>query len=100
MCRPKYLYHTTLKSNKESILQNGLIRRPYIWCGKETKPFCIYCSERPDSWWNTIEYMVFKINISSMKDVKMTSFNMENLDEILIWTDLISPDLISIEKEY
>ena len=81
----KFLYHVSPKENTESILEQGLIR----------KGFAVYCSEKPDSWWQP-GLTIFKIDISNIKH-EMTTFLPES-DEILIWGN-IQPEFISIYSE-
>ena len=79
------LYHTTLKSNLESILKEGL---------KPSKLGIIYLSENPNSWWSGEEYITLEINMEGYKN-KLTTFNMPDLDEILCWGS-IEPSQIKV----
>jgi hypothetical protein len=86
MDRPPFLYHTTKRENLESIMDRGLLN----------KGICIYCSERPDSWWNEDGYAKLEVDIRGMDDVRMTTFDEPGLDEILIWVDRIEPERLRV----
>ena len=71
----QFLYHVTQQENVQSILRDGLKR----------KGFAVYCSEKPDSWYER-GLAIFKVRITGLKS-KMTTFLPES-DEILIWDDI------------
>ena len=82
------LYHTTLKENKDSILEKGLI---------PSKMGIIYLSEKPDSWWQDEDHITFEVDIKNTD--KLTTFNEPDLDEVLYWGN-IGPERIKLmEKE-
>lgn len=79
------LYHTTLKSNLDSIIKKGLI---------PSKIGIVYLSEKPNSWWQGKEYITLEIDMIGSKN-KLTTFNNPDLDEILCWGN-IEPNRIKI----
>lgn len=79
------LYHTTLKTNLESILKEGL---------KPSKLGIVYLSENQNSWWTGEEYVTLEINMKGCNN-KLTTFGMPNLDEILCWGS-IEPSRIRV----
>ena len=81
------LYHTTRKNNLESILKQGLI---------PSKFGIVYLSERPDSWWNSKDYITLEINIENISN-RLTTFNEPKLDEILCWGH-VEPTRIKIHE--
>lgn len=90
----QYLYHVTPQENVQNILQNGLKR----------KGFAVYCSEKPESWWQP-NMAIFKVRIAGIQH-KMTTFLPES-DEILIWGDvpaerlfLCKPHEVMSKKNY
>ena len=82
------LYHTTLKENKDSILEKGL--RP-------SKIGIVYLSEKPDSWWQGDKYITFEVDMESYKG-RLTTFNEPDLDEILCWGS-IEPNRLRVRNE-
>lgn len=82
------LYHTTLKENKDSILEKGL---------QPSKIGIVYLSEKPNSWWQGDKYTTFEVD---MKDYKgnLTTFNDPDLDEILCWGS-IEPSRLKVYNE-
>ena len=69
------LYHTTKKTNLDSILRNGL---------KPGESGIVYLSERADSWWQGDEYVTLEVDCGNLKG-RFSTFNEKDLDEILYW---------------
>lgn len=82
------LYHTTLKENKDSILETGL---------QPSKIGIVYLSEKPNSWWQGDKYVTFEVDMKDYKG-KLTTFNEPNLDEILCW-ESIEPSRLKVYNE-
>lgn len=91
MKRAKRLYHTTSKNNLDSIFKEGL--------RSSKKGWCIYCSEKPDSWWQGEGYVTLEVDIRGMDDIGMTTFDELGLDEIMIWTDRIEPERLRLYQK-
>lgn len=83
-----FLYHAAPHADVESMLTNGYIGRT----------FCLYASKNPYSW-KTDDNTILQIDIRSLPNIRMSTFGEEDLDEILIWTDKIPPELISLYEE-
>ena len=83
------LYHTTLKSNINSIKEKGLLTKGIG---------IVYLSEKPNSWWQGEQYCTFEVDIKDMKN-KLTTFNEPDLDEILCWGNIEPNRLKLLESE-
>lgn len=71
---PKYLYHCSPKTNRQSILENGLI-------GKYNGTWGIYLSENPNSW-KTSDLDLYKVCTDNL-DINEFYTVDEKLDETI-----------------
>ena len=83
--RANVLYHVSPHENIENILREGL----------KAKDSFICVSRSPDSW-KTKDVTVLEVNIKGMEDIRMSTFPVDETDEILIWTKIITPDRLKI----
>ena len=71
---PKYLYHCSPKTNRQSILKNGLI-------GGHNGTWGIYLSENPDSW-KTSDIDLYKVCTDNLNINEFYTVD-EKLDETI-----------------